>query len=514
MAALTAVQLKILAGVAAAATAIGGLAVIGVMDHRAQQAEIGTAVTDKPVEADATGKDADRDTVSETASTTKADPGAAEQEVAALTADPDQAEVDDAEAASEPEPEPEPLEASDPPMIDILRVEPDGSFVIAGAATPGARIEIRSGESVIAETVADAVGDWVIVDGAVLDIGDHVLSVRAHEPDRTPGVADASITVSIAEGGATPLVAVARAGQPTEILQQPEPVSTSEEVASAAPDQAEAGETSAAASDDAAPEELPAAEPVTAAETAEADTPVEVTTGPDAVEQGSTDEDVAGLALAGTPPEPQSGEPATAEAQSRDIEIAIGVVEVEEPDLVHVSGTATPGQVVRLYLNDDHADDVVADADGAWALTITRDMVPGRYSVRADAIGADNADVAARASVRFDRVQLVEAGTVPATEDTRERPEQPTAIEVASSEGSGRVSDAVGGSGAPLEIPSVEIVRGDNLWRIARRHYGEGIRYTMIYEANRTQITDPNLIFPDQVFTLPVLNDEPDTATN
>lgn len=47
------------------------------------------------------------------------------------------------------------------------------------------------------------------------------------------------------------------------------------------------------------------------------------------------------------------------------------------------------------------------------------------------------------------------------------------------------------------------IRRGDNLWTIARRVYGQGIRYTQIYGANRGQIRDPNLIYPGQVFDLP-----------
>lgn len=47
------------------------------------------------------------------------------------------------------------------------------------------------------------------------------------------------------------------------------------------------------------------------------------------------------------------------------------------------------------------------------------------------------------------------------------------------------------------------IRRGDNLWTIARRVYGEGIRYTTIYEANADQIRDPHWIYPGQVFDLP-----------
>ena len=43
----------------------------------------------------------------------------------------------------------------------------------------------------------------------------------------------------------------------------------------------------------------------------------------------------------------------------------------------------------------------------------------------------------------------------------------------------------------------------NSLWRLARRTYGEGTRYTLILEANRMQIKDPDLIYPGQVFDLP-----------
>lgn len=44
---------------------------------------------------------------------------------------------------------------------------------------------------------------------------------------------------------------------------------------------------------------------------------------------------------------------------------------------------------------------------------------------------------------------------------------------------------------------------GNSLWRIARRAYGEGIRYTVIYAANQHKISDPDMIFPGQVFHTP-----------
>ena len=50
------------------------------------------------------------------------------------------------------------------------------------------------------------------------------------------------------------------------------------------------------------------------------------------------------------------------------------------------------------------------------------------------------------------------------------------------------------------------VIRGDNLWNIARAHYGEGLRYTVIFEANKGQIRDPDLIYPGQVFSIPKVN--------
>jgi nucleoid-associated protein YgaU len=48
---------------------------------------------------------------------------------------------------------------------------------------------------------------------------------------------------------------------------------------------------------------------------------------------------------------------------------------------------------------------------------------------------------------------------------------------------------------------------------MARRAYGSGIRYTVIYEANREQIRDPQRIFPGQVFAVPAVAEPPAGAT-
>ena len=44
---------------------------------------------------------------------------------------------------------------------------------------------------------------------------------------------------------------------------------------------------------------------------------------------------------------------------------------------------------------------------------------------------------------------------------------------------------------------------GDCLWNIAKKYLGDGTRYNEIYELNKDKITNPNLIYPNQVLTLP-----------
>ena len=61
-------------------------------------------------------------------------------------------------------------------------------------------------------------------------------------------------------------------------------------------------------------------------------------------------------------------------------------------------------------------------------------------------------------------------------------------------------------STAPTVAPAAQsytVVKGDSLSRIAKRFYGSANRWKLIYEANRDQIKDPDLIKPGQVFVSP-----------
>ncbi|MDE6909068.1 MAG: LysM peptidoglycan-binding domain-containing protein [Lachnospiraceae bacterium] len=50
------------------------------------------------------------------------------------------------------------------------------------------------------------------------------------------------------------------------------------------------------------------------------------------------------------------------------------------------------------------------------------------------------------------------------------------------------------------------VVKGDCLWTIAKKFYGNGSKYTVIYDANRSVIGgNPNLIYPGQVLNIPAV---------
>lgn len=61
-------------------------------------------------------------------------------------------------------------------------------------------------------------------------------------------------------------------------------------------------------------------------------------------------------------------------------------------------------------------------------------------------------------------------------------------------------------SPAPAAAQTYTVVSGDCLWNIAKKYYGNGSKYMVIYNANKGVIGgNPNLIYPGQVLTIPAI---------
>lgn len=58
----------------------------------------------------------------------------------------------------------------------------------------------------------------------------------------------------------------------------------------------------------------------------------------------------------------------------------------------------------------------------------------------------------------------------------------------------------------PADVVLHEVKKGDNLWKIATKHYGNGSKYPEIFEANKPMLSDPDKIYPGQMLRIPKLD--------
>ena len=148
--------------------------------------------------------------------------------------------------------------------------------------------------------------------------------------------------------------------------------------------------------------------------------------------------------------------------------------------------------------SDAPVAEALVSGTGQWFATL-RDVTPGLYTLRADQIGPDG-KVTARFETPFLREtpEALAAALKPqATPGTPLSAPVPVATPVASAVPQPATSEAA-------ERPvSVTVQPGFTLWRIARERFGDGVMYVQVFEANKAQIRDPDLIYPGQVFTIP-----------
>jgi hypothetical protein len=151
-------------------------------------------------------------------------------------------------------------------------------------------------------------------------------------------------------------------------------------------------------------------------------------------------------------------------------DLSLAAVNYDENGTVVLSGKGLPGKTVRVYVNNRPIGSAIVDENGNWILKPDRPIPEGTYTLRIDQVEADG-KVISRVELPFQRAPADDVKLV-------------------------RMN---GGLNAIVQP-------GNSLWRIARRVYGAGLEYTVIYQANQDQIRDPDLIYPGQIFKLPANN--------
>ena len=369
-----------------------------------------------------------------------------------------------APSASDPANEPPAVMAKRKPSFDIVRVDPDGNTVIAGRAKPNAEVTILDGDREIGKVSSDERGEWVFLPDHQLGPGQFSLTLRQSGESETADSEEAVVLV-VPEAGKD------IAGRPASEPSQP--------LAMVLPrEEAKGGATRVLQAPSAGPAVDEATPPATETKSADAKSADSKSADTKSAESKSSESEPTDTKVAETDTGADSSDsaPATTTASAsgesaakKDAEtddVSVDVIEYDDKGEVVFGGRTEPNADVEVYIDNKSAGSATADADGRWQLSPKEPVAPGNYNLRVDKV-EPSGKVQARVAFPFVRA-------------------------------------------APLKgLPNdrlVVIQPGNNLWVIATRVYGEGLRYVQIHDANRDQIQDPDLIYPGQVFGLPTVN--------
>ncbi|ALI54404.1 LysM peptidoglycan-binding domain-containing protein [Celeribacter marinus] len=349
--------------------------------------------------------------------------------------------------------------------LDIVRIPPEGITTVAGHAPANTDVVIYVDGVEVSRATTNTRGEFVALFDLMPSDGVRELTVGLVDGDQIV-FSDESIVVA-------PVIAPAPVeATPVDLAQDQDAtpsVDTSEAQAS----------------------------PVTAMRDVEAETSV-AQAKPQPTVLKASDEGVQVLQQAGT------------DATS----VRVDALTYDPQGRVFASGRAPSEAQIRLYLNNALAAEAVAGADGQWRVEL-KDVAAGVYTLRADHVGQDGV-VITRAETPFKREDVAilaqiasqaerDGEAVAAQQNAADEPQ----VEPSEAQRAEQVTDApTDAQDAALQSPrarigSVTVQPGNTLWGIASDRYGDGFLYARVFDANKTQIRDPDLIYPGQVFVLP-----------
>jgi len=428
-------------------------------------------------------------------------------------------------------------EAETVPSFDVVRVEADGTTLVAGTAKPGAEITLMIDGDKLADTIADSTGKFVVFadvgpvetlrrlslssssnNSVVVSTDQALLAPTAQTAQSTPSPAKAPETVTAqSETAAVPVVE-------SDVLETKDMSSSVTSLKIATQTETETGTamgqavdpqvlTGAAAAADAkdAPKSV-LVEDVAAGETlapAGAATAATTDVSSTAVKSGS---DAADGVVAAVATQPVSSAN-TAITQPSAVQSAVG----DEP-VANVARTPTAPTVI---ISTSEGLKVLSKAGKSPEVLTSVALDVISYSVQGEVQLAGRAPSDGLIRVYLDNQPVTDA---PIQQDGTwaiDMPQVDTGIYTLRLD----EVDANGAVTSRIETPfkreskavllaetsadgvlapsAVTVQKGSTLWAISRSRYGRGILYARIFEANRDRIRDPDLIYPGQIFKLP-----------
>ncbi len=360
-------------------------------------------------------------------------------------------------ATAEPPAAAEPVEkAKIVPTFDTVRVEPTGDALIAGRAEPGSEVVVKFNGVAVGTAVANEDGAFVVTPDKPLPTGPGALSIESKNNEVVIASAD-TVAVDVKAGAVdTPMVAVLKPDEPTQVVQ------------------------------------VPAKPALPPSKTVNLDT---------------VDYDQTGNVVFG------GRGPAGNKVQLYVDNNAYGLADINDKGTWSFAGLS-PLSVGPHALRADEIG-----GDGAVKSRIEMPFYREEPAKVATAPVTPVVPEAPKPAV-VATAEEVPAATPPAEVAEAAAPEAPAAVEVpaAPAEAAPAVeapasepavvaaqvpATADPAADATAKPTQVIIQPGNNLWKLSRQIYGKGMMYTVIYEANKDQIRKPELIYPGQIFLTP-----------
>ena len=370
---------------------------------------------------------------------------------------PEAKPADQVAAAPADQPAAPPVELGADINVAVEAVEIEGRKVfIAGAAPAGRTVRIYANDLLLGDAKASPENRFLLEAERDLKVGDYIIRADVLSPDGSKVIARAAVPFEREPGEAVAAVAPLEPAAPP--AGQPVP---------AAPGAVAGTEPAAPGAPAVTP---PADQPVSPGSTS----PNPDVAAADGAHPGnptpSAPQDQAAASPADAAPAP--GAPPAKPADQA------GVAPAPQPDQA-AAAPAAPGQ---------------DQAAAAPASPNTVDGMPAEAAAPGDVATAPGTNAPADASTPPVAAAAPDA-SAPAPVDAAAPPVAGATAPKLQAVGSG-----------------VIIRRGDSLWRISKRVYGRGTRYSTIYVANRQQIRNPDLIWPGQIFRVPEKSDRGEDA--
>ncbi|MDG2374192.1 MAG: LysM peptidoglycan-binding domain-containing protein [Paracoccaceae bacterium] len=404
------------------------------------------------------------------------------------------------EPKSELKSEPE-LELVEPkklsPTFDIVRVDPDGSGLIAGVANPGSKISLLMDGTPDVSTLVPDDGQFVLMFDLPKSGGPKSLSLKETNADGTTIISTETVLINPTseseEVKNTPDVPLASGeivvkSDSEEVVTTSEVSSIEEEIKVVTEeivvksDSEEVVTTSEVSSVEeeikVVTEEIVAKsdseEVVTSAEVSSVEEEIKVVTAEVAlksdskvsttnVDKNTTKKKPTIVIVDNEGSKVVQSSPLPVSPKDSDTEnVVIDTITYDNEGEVAISGRGSAGDFVQIYLDNKPVLLTSIGVDGSWVTPLTN-IKQGLYKLRADEVSKSGV-VLSRVETPFQRENVVIA--------------------------------AKGAS-------AITVQPGYTLWAIAREKYGSGFQYVRVYQANQDLIKNPDLIYPGQVFKLP-----------